>query len=207
MRIETERVKQSRSIQTREKIISSGTTLFCRDGYFSTSAKKISKHAGVATGTFYLYFSDKKELLLEIHRRHAESVHDAIEHFLKKEFRTHNENADGLSFMQKLVKLVYETHKLSPELHREITILSLTDPCFAEMDLTEKKLAIKKINDCLNPYVSKLRVKDIEAANILVSLSIEAVIHNLIMTEPSISKQRLFDALADMLNSYLFSSQ
>ena len=204
MQQEPARTKQARTIQTREKIIDSGRKLFCRDGYFATSAKKIAAHAGVATGTFYNHFEDKKALLLEIHRLHSLRVHEEVERFFAEELAAIPDAGDALPVMKKLVRLVYKTHELSPELHREITVLALTDPAFDQMDRAEKAAAHEKLSGLLRPFTDRFRIGDVEAANVLVSQTIEAVVHSVVMSAPPLPKQRLFDALADMLTRFLF---
>ena len=47
----------------REKIISSAIQLFCSLGFQNTSTTKITKEAGVGTGTLFLYFKSKDELV------------------------------------------------------------------------------------------------------------------------------------------------
>ena len=51
--------QQKRSEQTRARILEAGKRLFMRDGYHSTSRKKIAAEAGVAIGSFYSYFDDQ----------------------------------------------------------------------------------------------------------------------------------------------------
>lgn len=51
---------------TRRRIVEAGTELFAREGLHSVSSARIAKAAGVASGTFYLHFRDKKELFREI---------------------------------------------------------------------------------------------------------------------------------------------
>lgn len=58
--------KQERAQQKRNALIQSGQALFHSKGYEHTTAKEIAAHAGVATGTFYRYFSDKRQLLLSL---------------------------------------------------------------------------------------------------------------------------------------------
>jgi AcrR family transcriptional regulator len=51
---------------TRQRIVEAGTELFAREGLHAVSSARIAKAAGVAAGTFYLHFRDKKELFREI---------------------------------------------------------------------------------------------------------------------------------------------
>ncbi len=196
--------KQARSVKTREKIIRSGLRLFGEEGYHATSSKKIARDAGVATGTFYLHFKDKKALLLEIHRLHVIRVHEELESLLNAEIPSDTEHLDGLALMRKMVRLVYKTHELGPEIHREITVLSHTDPDFAEMNRDEKKRAHEKLSELLRPHLSRMRIKDIEAANMLIGLTMEAVIHSIVIDGAPLAEEQLLEALADMLHRYLF---
>lgn len=49
--------------EKRERIISAALQLFCENGFQHTSTAAISKSAGVATGTLFLYFKSKDELI------------------------------------------------------------------------------------------------------------------------------------------------
>ena len=51
---------------TRQRIVEAGTELFAREGLHPVTSARIAKAAGVAAGTFYLHFRDKKELFREI---------------------------------------------------------------------------------------------------------------------------------------------
>ncbi|WP_045515724.1 TetR/AcrR family transcriptional regulator [Neobacillus niacini] len=58
--------KQERAQLKRDLLLKSGHELFVTNGYEHTTAKEIAAHAGVATGTFYRYFSDKRQLLMSL---------------------------------------------------------------------------------------------------------------------------------------------
>jgi AcrR family transcriptional regulator len=50
----------------REELLSVATNLFIDRGYERTSVERITSQAGVAKGTFYLYFESKQDLLAQI---------------------------------------------------------------------------------------------------------------------------------------------
>lgn len=52
--------------ETRRRLIAAGTELFASQGLHGATAARIARAAGVATGTFYLHFPDKKALFREI---------------------------------------------------------------------------------------------------------------------------------------------
>ena len=48
--------------------------LFARDGFEQTTTRQIAKRARIATGTLFLYFPDKRALLLHLFRTEIEGV-------------------------------------------------------------------------------------------------------------------------------------
>jgi AcrR family transcriptional regulator len=69
-----------RGVQTRTRILEAAEQVFAEVGYHDASIVKITEAAGVAQGTFYLYFEGKKqvfdELVVDLNRRvrHAMKV-------------------------------------------------------------------------------------------------------------------------------------
>jgi AcrR family transcriptional regulator len=57
-----------RGARTRARLVDSARILFERDGYLSTGVNDISAAAGVAYGTFYIYFASKEEVFGEVVR-------------------------------------------------------------------------------------------------------------------------------------------
>ncbi|HPG38525.1 MAG TPA: TetR/AcrR family transcriptional regulator [bacterium] len=50
----------------RAKILKAAIKIFARDGFFNAKVEEIAKEAGVATGTTYLYFDNKDDILISI---------------------------------------------------------------------------------------------------------------------------------------------
>jgi AcrR family transcriptional regulator len=62
----TQRKVQSRTIESRKKLLSSAYQLFAQKGYYHTNTKEIAKAAGVSVGNFYNYFKDKSDIYCEL---------------------------------------------------------------------------------------------------------------------------------------------
>lgn len=58
--------------ERREDFLDAAQDLFLGEGYEATSVERITRAAGVAKGTFYLYFRSKEELLLALRNRFME---------------------------------------------------------------------------------------------------------------------------------------
>ncbi len=66
------------SVQTRERILRSACKVFAERGYHNAQISHIIDEAGVARGTFYLYFEGKDEIFKEILRRTVEDLRSII---------------------------------------------------------------------------------------------------------------------------------
>ncbi|SNZ02927.1 transcriptional regulator, TetR family [Persephonella hydrogeniphila] len=73
------------SQSTREKLINSAIKVFSNKGYFNTKISDIVKDAGLAQGTFYIYFKSKKDIFAEIVNFVVYEIEDTIRKFEEKE--------------------------------------------------------------------------------------------------------------------------
>ena len=62
------RALSTRGIETRTRLLEAAEEVFAELGYHDASVVKITEGAGVAGGTFYLYFQSKKEIFDELVR-------------------------------------------------------------------------------------------------------------------------------------------
>jgi len=55
-----------RGQQTRRRLLDAAEEMFGEHGFYDASIVRITEHAGVAQGTFYLYFKSKQEIFEEV---------------------------------------------------------------------------------------------------------------------------------------------
>ena len=60
--------RQKSAIETKRKLISAGLELIKEKGFDAINVEDITKRAGVAKGTFYVYFKRKEDIVMEISR-------------------------------------------------------------------------------------------------------------------------------------------
>jgi len=74
---------QSRSLSTRDTILSTALSLFRRDGLDSTTMRDIAQHADVALGAAYYYYSSKEAILQgyydQVQDQHHSRVVEALD--------------------------------------------------------------------------------------------------------------------------------
>ena len=66
------------SVQTKEKILKAAEKEFSRRGFHGTQISHIIQTAGVARGTFYLYFKSKEEVFQELLKRVVQDIKEKI---------------------------------------------------------------------------------------------------------------------------------
>lgn len=82
--------------KTFQKIVDAGQILFTEKGYFGTSINEIIAAANIATGTFYLYFNDKKALYLFLVDYYGEEITKAIRKGLVGASTRYEQEKEGL---------------------------------------------------------------------------------------------------------------
>lgn len=127
--------KQERAQLKKNLLLESGHKLFMNNGYEHTTAKEIAYHAGVSTGTFYRYFSDKRQLLMSL-------LEDKLEKMIPPELNwVYTEPEQVLA--QKLEKHFEELHKFG--LYRILPELLLKDPELSRIIMDARKSWHNKI--------------------------------------------------------------
>lgn len=127
--------KQKRALQKRRSLLESGRALFIEKGYDQTNAKEIASHAGVAIGTFYRYFTDKRQLLMSL-------LEDKIEKLLPPE--PNWTNVDPEAFFASLLEQHYQQLD-QQSLSRVFPELILKDSQFAEVIAEAKRITHSRI--------------------------------------------------------------
>src|SRR5438067_13145312 len=61
----------------REQLLDAALTVFSAEGYSAAKVSDIVGHAGVAQGTFYLYFRSKQEVMLALFERFQHALIEA----------------------------------------------------------------------------------------------------------------------------------
>mgnify|MGYP000211548297 CR=1 FL=1 len=221
--------KQSRSIATKERLFEAARELFAEEGYHHTNTKKIAARGGIAVGSFYAYYRNKKAVFLEVirsyYRRIEEEAFGGISDLMGRvegaastpsEGPAQNDvtapNAvrtpqDAARFLNGMVRKLYEAHDISPRLHREITGMRYSDPEVAALIEEEEEKTVGRIQALLAAFRPLLQCEDLEAAARIVHRAAEEVIHSVKIFGSPVEPERLLAELQAMLNRYLFGAE
>lgn len=192
---------QTRSKETHEALMAAGIKLFALHGFYKVNTKEIAKEAGVAIGSFYGYYEDKKQLFMALVQTYKEallaagkcestsqqctySVEDVIQYFINRRLQVSEQYP--LAF---LMEIQYVRS-------REPEIAEVYDFYFEqELDL---------FMAYMQHHVEGLRVTDLRLAARLIYQLNENMINAYLATEDHFAKEDVVSAYKDMVSRYLF---
>jgi AcrR family transcriptional regulator len=189
--------QQERSRETKRRLIVAGERLFSQKGFHNTTSKEIATEAGVAIGSFYAYFADKKAVFIDVLKSHMESISKVSLQDIR--------NTKPRALLTALIEAIIVAHEISPEFHRELTVMVHSDPEIRTVMERWEAEATARIRNTLALWKDRIRRKDIEAAAVLIYETLEAAVHRIKLYGLDIEETRLVDELSDMLYRYLFN--
>ncbi|WP_462409791.1 TetR/AcrR family transcriptional regulator [Neobacillus sp. Marseille-QA0830] len=153
--------KQERAQAKRNALLDSGHILFVSKGYEHTTAKDIAAHAGVAIGTFYRYFSDKRQLLMSL-------LEDKIDNYLPPEPSWTAKDPE--IYLAKVLE-EHETSLNESGLYRVLPEIILKDAELAEMlSGAKRKIHARVLSDLQRAYDAGLTWKDLDLETVAWSI-------------------------------------
>jgi AcrR family transcriptional regulator len=177
--------------------------LFAQKGYHGTNSKEIAKEAGVATGCFYAYFSNKKEVFMATLEIYLDQFNNITQtHIAKLTLKRTNIKR----FFRELVQSFIDAHNVFTNLNGELTAMYYTDHDIQKMIAEFDKTSIGHIMEYLMNVRAELRVSNFEAAAKVVYYSFQSVVDQIVFSENE-NPTMLIDELVDMVEIYLFGEK
>jgi AcrR family transcriptional regulator len=195
--------KQARSKQTKEKIVQAAIRLFQERGYEKTTSNDIATEAGVSVGSFYVYFTDKRQLLLTIFDRLADELYKNIFAGFKPEYLFDSDLRRRIR--QAIANTIADKQKHSG-LHRVVAELLLKDADFAARHRAVMQRSIAKLHELIS-LANKAGITwdiDVEAAAFVVHRVVFDVSQDYVTGVCEFEKDRAVDALTDMIHRFVF---
>lgn len=193
--------KQERSRESKNNIIAAGLKLFSEKGFYKTNSKEIAKEAGVSIGSFYMYFEDKKDLFKEVLIDYHNKIKGVLQSIDIEKFILFG---DGRKFLRYIINKLIKAHDICPEFHQELNVMTQSDPEINKIHENSKRASIELTKSMLDSWKNKLRIKDYDAAAVVVQKTIEEIVHVIMFSDINISNKRMINELTDMLFRYLF---
>lgn len=195
---ETRIPKQQRGIKTKNRIIKAGFQLFSQKGIYGTNSKEISQKAGVATGSFYAYFKNKKQLLLEI----LEDFLNNSYMLIWKDLGSYNIQKLRPEDVKSIIQNVFTAYDVAPLFLSQTHSLRYSDPEINRIFEREREREVAQIMKLMKENSDRLKLRDPYAAAIILHNTVEHVAHTAKFIGPKIEESRLIDELTSVIYDY-----
>lgn len=155
-----ERFPQARARRTYQALLEAARELFEQAGYDATGSPEIARRAGAAVGTFYRYFSDKQQVLLEVLQLHLdELLHQVLDGLSPAVLAGKNRHEAIALAVDALFRAVAQR----PRLWRTLEEMSLRDPAVAALRQQFDTVARQRLTALVRQVASPAQVDDPEA--------------------------------------------
>lgn len=197
----TRKPKQQRGIEKRNQIKQTALQLFSQKGYHKTTSNEIAKEAGIAIGTFYSYFADKKnlyeELVLDMYKK-------ILDDFPEMSI---TDSPTPYNYVRSYIQVLLESHNYMPAFQHEAAVVAEQYEEFYQLEKNFRSRITSKLMTVLLEHPVLLRVTDYKLAGVMVQTCVEAFIHETRFHANSFDSTHVINNLADMICQYLFKPE
>ncbi|MCA9528799.1 MAG: TetR family transcriptional regulator [Myxococcales bacterium] len=183
---------QARAQRTRATLVRAAQAQFSAHGYSATTAKSIAEAAGVATGSFYQYFTDKDAVLRELATLRVRGLAERLGHLLAP-------TADAAVARNRLlavVEAVAAYYRDDRGLHAVVSERRYADPELGAILSGGEAALVEDIRRLL----CALRYEgDVDATALTVFRTVEGVVRAQVLRERIVSDERCYAALIGVL--------
>lgn len=203
---------QSRARATYDRLLAAAAELFAEKGFDDTQTPDIAERAGVSVGTFYRYFSDKRQAFIELIKNHLQESYDSVMGNLTPElFSATRTPKDRRATVEQVIEILFAHTAQNPPLHRVFLALSLRDEEVAQLRVDYEERGRQALALLLEQVVSRDRIADpLAAAEVMGVAAQEVALATIGMHGAARGPehaQALRSALTDMLYRYVFGDE
>ena len=198
--------QQARSRRTRRRILQAAADCFERDGFDGTTTRAIADRAGIAVGTLYAYFPDKRAILLELlDQTVAELARFVVESLEPDRWR----EGDPAAGIRALIDAVFRVQDLRPGLQR-----ILWERFFGDADFRRVMESIEdRVQEAIERFLGVLDARGLLRAGVphrtaarVVFHAVQWNAHRAFLESDPTRLDEVAGATADLVARYLFDS-
>lgn len=159
------------------KLLESAFSLFTEKGLKRTSVQEIARQAGVAKGTFYLYFKDKYDVQdYLIAKKSKQLLTDAINSLKDKDITNYSEKIIYImdyiinEFIDNKLLLKFISKNLSWGVYTDKIKLIMDDSSIGILDLFEKDIKENNLK-IANPEVKLFMIIELTSSTVFTSIT------------------------------------
>jgi len=196
--------KQKRAAATYEALLYAAARLFAERGFDEAQTPDIAAQAGVSTGAFYRYFTDKRQVFLEVMAAHLQRAYDDLLARLQPENFIGDDAAAGID---RALEVLFDHVRRGAPLERELIKMSLRDAEVQKMRAEFEGMGLDLLT-ALIEAVAPDRVEDARAAALVIQIAAIEVAAERADLRPTAGERprdaAVRTALRDMVHRYLF---
>lgn len=205
----TREFTQTRARETHAALLAAAAEVFAELGFDDAQTPDIAARAGVSVGTFYRYFSDKRQAFIELIEAYLSDSFDSVMSNLTPEvFGATRTPKDRRAAVNHVIDVLFANTAINPRLQRVFLALSLRDPEIEQIRIDFEARSRELLALLLEQVTTRERIPDPSAAAEVIQIASQEVAMATIRdggtTRPSSHGQALRLALADMMYRYVF---
>jgi AcrR family transcriptional regulator len=206
---DTREFAQERARATYESLIRAAGEVFADKGFDDAQTPDIARAAGVSVGTFYRYFSDKRQAFIEMIQLYLDESYERVMKNLTPEaFEPTKSDSDRRATIDHVIDVLFDNTAQNPELHRVFVGMSLRDPEVSKIRVAFEERSRRALAVLIAQIVPCERIPDpLAAAEVIQIASQEIALATIGLHGESTSLSgsgALRRALSDMLYRYVF---
>jgi len=193
--------RQKRGVKTRQRIVRAAIRLFSEKGYYNTSSNEIAAQSGVSIGSFYAYFTDKKQVFLEALNYYNGSIQKQIKPvtaFKGKNIEDH---------LSDFINNILQAHRIYPEFHREITAMQLLDQdirdIIAQKEKSQLAYAYRYIKAAKKTYGNQIKIENLRTGSFIIFNAVESAVHAIVFSDSRMTEKGIIQELVNMILKYM----
>jgi len=196
--------QQARSRRTRQRVLEAAVDCFEERGYDETTTAMIATRAGVAVGTVYGYFKDKRDILLELLDTTVREEADVV---IRQLDPTSWKGSDPRIRTRTLIDAIFHTQRLRPGIQRILWERYFKDEAFRQAFEAIRE----RIREAIDAFIDAVRAEGLchpRVDKVIASLVILNAVHwnathAYLRGDPD-EIDRAAQATTELISSYLF---
>ena len=196
--------------QRRRAILAAARTVFARAGYHRAGVAEIVDEVGVARGTFYRYFHDKRQAFVELISAHlAAALEDIFAKLQPERFAASVPVGDRRAAVDAVLEVIFGFLSRFPGLERVYLEMSLRDPEVAKLRIAFEEKGRLALARLIASLVPQSHVPDARAAAQVIQVAVLEVAIGALGVRgphhPGAAPEAVKEALALKIDRYLFA--
>jgi AcrR family transcriptional regulator len=198
--------KQRRAAETYQALLHGAAKVFARRGFDAAQTPEIAAEAGVSTGAFYRYFTDKRQCFVEMIAHNLAAAHADV---MAKLDPARFLGEDTRGAIDVALGVLFEHVRRDAELERVYLAMSLRDPEVERLRAEFEALGVASLAQLIRDIVPRAVAPNPRATATVVSIAaIEVACERAGLrprTGPQVPDADVKAALREMIYGYLFA--